>query len=207
MEIRMESMDDGGKFEHGFKWAFISLFGQDVETFTSMMLLHIDQLEKKLDTDKFQDDGPMAAFWVDMVKALDAGLVVTESSRTEPEKHDTSNRYENDTHAEDADSKHINNQEPMAETKDHNDSLVAQVNSKTVENDDLKAQIQEKVFANATLKNELRKLKGNIMDTNFAKPSILRKPVLQPLINQSVVRQPNAFQSEQPKFSKPRVVS
>ncbi|GJR07136.1 hypothetical protein Tco_0530120 [Tanacetum coccineum] len=59
------------------------------------------------------------------------------------------------------------------QTKDHNDSLIAQVNSKTVENADLKAQIQEKVFANVALKNELRKLKGNNMDTKFAKPSIL----------------------------------
>ncbi|GKC60353.1 hypothetical protein Tco_1087951 [Tanacetum coccineum] len=33
--------------------------------------------------------------------------------------------------------------------KDHNDSLIAQINSKTVENADLKARIQEKVFANA----------------------------------------------------------
>nr|GEX08624.1 hypothetical protein [Tanacetum cinerariifolium] len=48
-------------------------------------------------------------------------------------------------------------------TKDHNDSLIAQVNSKTVENADLKAQIQEEVFVNATLRNELRKLKGNYM--------------------------------------------
>ncbi|GJS54786.1 hypothetical protein Tco_0628148 [Tanacetum coccineum] len=51
------------------------------------------------------------------------------------------------------------------QTKDHNDSLIAQVNSKTVENADLKAQIQEKVFANVALKNELRKLKGNSVDT------------------------------------------
>ncbi|GKD30659.1 hypothetical protein Tco_1241437, partial [Tanacetum coccineum] len=92
-------------------------------------------------------------------------------------------------------------------TKDHNDSLIAQVNSKTVENADLKAQIQEKVFANAALKNELRKLKGNSVDTKFAKPSILGKPVLQPPRNQSVVRQPNAFKSERPNFSKPRFAS
>ncbi|GJZ07414.1 hypothetical protein Tco_0541207, partial [Tanacetum coccineum] len=71
------------------------------------------------------------------------------------------------------------------QTKDHNDSLIAQVNSKTVENADLKAQIQE----------------------NFAKPSILGKPVLQPPRNQSVVRQPNAFKSERPNFSKPRFAS
>ncbi|GJU75548.1 hypothetical protein Tco_1272618 [Tanacetum coccineum] len=82
------------------------------------------------------------------------------------------------------------------QTKDHNDSLIAQINSKTVENADLKAQIQEKVFANVALKNELRKLKGNSVDTKFAKPSILGKPVLQPPRNQSVVRQPNAFKSE-----------
>ncbi|GJS83216.1 hypothetical protein Tco_0749757 [Tanacetum coccineum] len=46
-------------------------------------------------------------------------------------------------------------------------------NEKTVQNADLKAQIQEKVFATVALKNELRKLKGNIVDTKFAKPSIL----------------------------------
>ncbi|GJT89993.1 hypothetical protein Tco_1078838 [Tanacetum coccineum] len=40
------------------------------------------------------------------------------------------------------------------QTKDHNNSLIAQINGKTVENADLKAQIQEKVFANATLINE-----------------------------------------------------
>ncbi|GJT57562.1 hypothetical protein Tco_0992616 [Tanacetum coccineum] len=93
------------------------------------------------------------------------------------------------------------------QTKDHNDSLIAQVNSKTVENADLKAQIQEKVFANVALKNELRKLKGNSVDTKFAKPSILGKPVLQPPRNQSVVRQPNAFKSERLKLSKPRFAS
>nr|GEW96104.1 hypothetical protein [Tanacetum cinerariifolium] len=92
-------------------------------------------------------------------------------------------------------------------TKDHNDSLIAQVNSKTVENVDLKAQIQEKVFANAALKNELRKLKETRVDTKFAKPSILGKPILQTHRNQSVVRQPTAFKYEQCNFSKPRFAS
>ncbi|GJS96879.1 retrovirus-related pol polyprotein from transposon TNT 1-94 [Tanacetum coccineum] len=161
----------------------------------------------------------------------------TQSSRTEPEKNDTSSRSRNNTHVEDADGKpikdrvngrdlkfrqhvHILNdtsnkakikkeievletinielehsvakllvenvklhkenehlkqtykdpydsiKQTQIQTKDHNDSLVAQVNSKTVENADLKGQIQEKVFVNAALKNELRKLKGNSMDTN-----------------------------------------
>ncbi|GJW74057.1 hypothetical protein Tco_0133427 [Tanacetum coccineum] len=47
------------------------------------------------------------------------------------------------------------------QTKDHNDSLIVQLNNKYTENADLKSQIQEKVFAIAALKNELRKLKGN----------------------------------------------
>ncbi|GKD40437.1 hypothetical protein Tco_1260644 [Tanacetum coccineum] len=56
------------------------------------------------------------------------------------------------------------------QTTDHNDSLIAQMNKKSINNADLKAQLQEKVFAIAALKNELRKLKGNSMDTKFAKP-------------------------------------
>nr|GEX54277.1 uncharacterized mitochondrial protein AtMg00810-like [Tanacetum cinerariifolium] len=155
---------------------------------------------------------------IDSSKALDADLVVTEISGIESEKHDTSSRSENDTYAEDADIKPVNDKEPVVEvqltaqnnvlvneqqhsvqsepiyntyllekvdsnitpdstnmsqneklhkenkhlkqtykdlydsiqktrvhTKDLNDSLIAQVNSKTVENADLKAQIQEEI--------------------------------------------------------------
>nr|GEU47394.1 hypothetical protein [Tanacetum cinerariifolium] len=101
---------------------------------------------------------------VDTGKALDTGLVVTNNSGTESKKHDTSSTFGNDTNVEDADNKLVNDKEPMVKTKDHNDSLIAQLNSKTIENVDLKAQIQEKVFANATLKNKLRRLKGNSVD-------------------------------------------
>ncbi|GJU11564.1 hypothetical protein Tco_1133960 [Tanacetum coccineum] len=66
---------------------------------------------------------------------------------------------------------------------------------------------QEKVFANAALKNELRKIKGNSVDTKFAKASILGKPPLQPSRNHLVVRQPNAFTSERPRISRPRFAS
>ncbi|GKD33683.1 hypothetical protein Tco_1249192 [Tanacetum coccineum] len=90
------------------------------------------------------------------------------------------------------------------QTKDHADSLIVQLNCKSIENANLKAQIQEKVFANTALKNELRKIKGNCVDTKLAKSSTLRKPVLQPHRSQSVVRQPTSFKSERPRFSKPR---
>ncbi|GKA32944.1 hypothetical protein Tco_0719311 [Tanacetum coccineum] len=426
----------GTRIEHGFKRAFMSLFGQDNDTFTSTMLLNVDQLQKQLDKDEFQEDGSMAAFWVinrqfqqfidsqftldydsqmtdkyfaeytgievkqfretllqhmsnvkksvaertrhkrlydrrvnkkkmqtqesnvDTGKALDADLVVTESSRTESKMQDTSSRSGNDTDNDDAEIRPIYDEEPMAEVqltaecnifaigqqhteqpeiinegrvdqyteecqvisplldsspdnqtteyskqsleskyillkktvaqfqkdfsrmeahcialelkyqnhalksgqhgqilneasnkakmkkeidayetinielehrvatllkenktlkkhyKDLYDSIkitrsktIEQTTSLLANNADLKAQIQEKVFAIAALKNELRKLKGNSVDTKFAKTSVLGKPVLQPLRNQSVVRQPNAFKSKRSKISKPRFAS
>ncbi|GKB29702.1 hypothetical protein Tco_0869103 [Tanacetum coccineum] len=110
------------------------------------------------------------------VKELDASSVITESSGTKSDKHDTSSSSGTYiTHAVDADIRPVNDQVLVADvdnnttpalinmchrggeidqdaeqyqakshllkTKDHNDSLIAQVNSKTVENADLKAQI------------------------------------------------------------------
>ncbi|GJX97922.1 hypothetical protein Tco_0354941 [Tanacetum coccineum] len=79
----------GTRIEHGFKRAFMSLFGQDVDTFTSTMLLNIDQLQKQLDKDEFQEVGSMTAFWV----------------------------VGNDTNADDADIRPIYDEEPMAEVQ------------------------------------------------------------------------------------------
>ncbi|GJV80116.1 hypothetical protein Tco_1515986 [Tanacetum coccineum] len=97
------------RIEHGFKQAFMSLFGQDNDTFTSMMLLNIDQLQKQLDKDEFEEDGSMAAFWVE-----DANLVITKSSRTESEVQDNSSRLGNDTDADNVDIRPIYDEEPMA---------------------------------------------------------------------------------------------
>ncbi|GJT04016.1 hypothetical protein Tco_0838478 [Tanacetum coccineum] len=106
----------------------------------------------------------------------------TQSSGTESAKQDESSRSENDTDTDDAHIRPIYDEEPVAE-------------------------IQEKVFTIAALKNDLRKLKGNSVDTKFAKTSVLGKPVLQSLRNQSVVRKPNAFKSKRPPMSKPRFAS
>nr|GEU59078.1 hypothetical protein [Tanacetum cinerariifolium] len=54
---------------------------------------------------------------VDSSKALDVDLVVTKSSGTESEKHNTSSRFRNDTHAEDADIKPGNDKESMVEVQ------------------------------------------------------------------------------------------
>ncbi|GKB16850.1 hypothetical protein Tco_0850773 [Tanacetum coccineum] len=63
------------------------------------------------------------------------------------------------------------------QSKEHCDSLIAQINAKSVENSDLNAQLQEKVFAITTLKNELRKLKGkNVVNTAVSKPNATTAP-------------------------------
>ncbi|GJS23232.1 hypothetical protein Tco_0451864 [Tanacetum coccineum] len=48
----------------------------------------------------------------------------------------------------------------------HCDSLIAQLNSKSMENADLKGQVQEKVFVTTALQNELRRLKGKLVLDN-----------------------------------------
>ncbi|GJV60489.1 hypothetical protein Tco_1466589 [Tanacetum coccineum] len=109
----------GTLIKHGFKWAFMSLFGQDDDTFTSIMFLNVDQLQKQLDKDEFQEDGSMAAFWVTQEskihtgKALDVDLVVTESSKTESNLQDESSRSGNDTNTDDIDIRPIYDEEPM----------------------------------------------------------------------------------------------
>ncbi|GJT41682.1 hypothetical protein Tco_0941547 [Tanacetum coccineum] len=105
---------------------------------------------------------------------------MTAGNGTESKEQDSSSRSGNDAHTDDADIRPIYNEEPMA---------------------------KEKGFAIAALKNELRKLTGNSVNTKFAKPSILGKPVLQPHRNQFVARQLTAFKSERPKISKERFAS
>nr|GEV92425.1 retrovirus-related Pol polyprotein from transposon TNT 1-94 [Tanacetum cinerariifolium] len=122
----------------GFERAFAALFDQDVQTFTCSMLLNLDQLEKQLDKEEFQETGSMDAFRerakhkreydrrmndrmmqskegkVDSSKALNAGLVITESSGIESDKHDTSITSGNDTDALDVDIRLKSNKEPRA---------------------------------------------------------------------------------------------
>ncbi|GJR54344.1 retrovirus-related pol polyprotein from transposon TNT 1-94 [Tanacetum coccineum] len=54
----------GSRTEGGFKRAFTTLFCQDLETFTGTMFLNMDQLQKQLDNNEFQEIGSMASFKV-----------------------------------------------------------------------------------------------------------------------------------------------
>ncbi|GJZ43726.1 hypothetical protein Tco_0590981 [Tanacetum coccineum] len=145
--LQVLSKDDlkGTHIEHGFKRAFMSLFGQDVDTFTSTILLDIDQLQKQLHKDGFQENGSMAAFWV--VKHFRDTLLqhlgnvkksVAERTRRQrqyerrvnkrhmqtqekSEVQDDSSRSGNDTDADDADIRPIYDEEPMTEVSNWTD--------------------------------------------------------------------------------------
>ncbi|GJW84677.1 hypothetical protein Tco_0157822 [Tanacetum coccineum] len=54
----------GSRTEDGFKRTFTTLFCQDLETFTGTMFLNMDQLQKQLDNNEFQEIGSMASFKV-----------------------------------------------------------------------------------------------------------------------------------------------
>ncbi|GJR07903.1 hypothetical protein Tco_0790555 [Tanacetum coccineum] len=63
------------------------------------------------------------------------------------------------------------------QSKEHCESLIAQINAKSVENSDLNAQLQEKIFAITALKNKLRKLKGKtVVDIVVSKPNATIAP-------------------------------
>nr|GEX99159.1 hypothetical protein [Tanacetum cinerariifolium] len=201
-----------------FRDTLLQLMG-NVKKSVAKKTRHQRQYEKRVNKRHIQ----MQESKIDTGKAVDANLVITKSSGTESEVQDDSNMSGNDTDAGDADIRPIYDEKPMDEvqltvegdiftieqqhTKQIEISHEEQTTSLLANNADLKAQIQEKVFAIAALKNGLRKSKGNSVDTKFAKTSVLRKLVLQPLRNQSVVRQSNAFKSERPKMLKPRFAS
>ncbi|GJZ96976.1 hypothetical protein Tco_0669310 [Tanacetum coccineum] len=135
----------GTRIEGCFEWEFTTLFDQDVQTFKGSMLTNLDQLEKQLDKEEFQETGSMDAFKksiveraqhkreydsrvnerqmqskegkFDLGKALDVGLVIIESNRTESDEQGTSSIFRNDTDALDADIRLVSNKEPVAEVQ------------------------------------------------------------------------------------------
>ncbi|GJV80292.1 hypothetical protein Tco_1516162 [Tanacetum coccineum] len=155
----------GTRIEHGFKRAFMSLFGQDDNTFTSIiqfqkfidsqfsldydsqmtdkyfieyirieanyfkntLLQHMGNVKKsiaertchQIQYDKRVNKRQMQTqkSKIDTGKAVDADLVVTESSRTESEMQDDSIMSGNDTYADDVDIRPIFDREPMVEVQ------------------------------------------------------------------------------------------
>ncbi|GJX27015.1 hypothetical protein Tco_0233311 [Tanacetum coccineum] len=133
LQVLLKQDLEGTRIEHGFKRAFMSLFGQDVDTFTSTMLLNIDQIQKQLDKDKFQEDDPWQPFGIEVKQfretllqhmgnvkksvAERTHLFVIKSSGTESKVQDESSMSGNDTDTDDADIRPIYDEEPMAEVQ------------------------------------------------------------------------------------------
>ncbi|GJT09501.1 retrovirus-related pol polyprotein from transposon TNT 1-94 [Tanacetum coccineum] len=78
---------------------------------------------------------------------------------------------------------------------------------------ELQIKLHDTIYENAKLRAQLfdkvsdqkDTSKGTSTNAKFANQSTKRKPFLQSLRNQFAVRQPNAFQSERPNFSKTRI--
>ncbi|GJS77634.1 retrovirus-related pol polyprotein from transposon TNT 1-94 [Tanacetum coccineum] len=84
------------------------------------------------------------------------------------------------------------------QTKTIIDSLQNKIHDTIYENAKLRAQLFDKISEQKDI------TKGMSANTKFTNQSTVRKPSLQSLRNNFVVRQPNAFQSERQNFSKPR---
>nr|GEX64277.1 hypothetical protein [Tanacetum cinerariifolium] len=169
-------------------------------------------------------------------RGLDASFVDKESSVTESKEQDTSSRSGNDAHDDGADIRPIYDEEPMAKVKttveinvfaigqqrteqlEFNNEGEVDQNAKEchdtcplpailTDNQTPEHSYQTLESENISLKNELRKLKGNSVNTKFPKQSVLGKPMLQSNRNQLVIRQATAFKSERPRISEPRFAS
>nr|GEW74442.1 hypothetical protein [Tanacetum cinerariifolium] len=141
----------GSRTESGFKRAFVTLSGQDIETFTGTTFLNVEQLEKQLDKKDFQEIGSMAAF------------NVLEIHRTESKEQDTSSRSGNDAHADDADIRPIYDEEPMAVEKGF--SIAA-----------LKNKLRKSTGNSVNTKFVKSSILGKPMSQPLRKKSVVRQP-------------------------------
>nr|GEX06795.1 hypothetical protein [Tanacetum cinerariifolium] len=216
------SQDDlqGSRTESGFKRAFVTLFGQDIETFTGTMFLNVEKLEKQLDKEDFQEIGSMAAFneiiefrdtliqhlesvkksideRVQLKREYDSRMNERLMQRTE-EKVDTSKAL--DASSVDTKSSRTGSKEHDTSSRSGND----------VHDDDADIRPiydEEPIDENAEECHDTCPLPAILTDNYIPEhsyQSLEWKRMSQPHRNQSVVRQQTAFKSERPRISKPR---
>ncbi|GJY32451.1 hypothetical protein Tco_0416920 [Tanacetum coccineum] len=124
---QLQQMQDKAKESLMIRKYFIAYTKTDVPLFHDKLIQHMESLREsiqerakhKREYDRRMNDRMMQSKEgnVDSSKALDAGLVVTESNETESERHVSSSRSGKDTHAEDADINSVNDKQPMAEVQ------------------------------------------------------------------------------------------
>ncbi|GJT79963.1 hypothetical protein Tco_1054305 [Tanacetum coccineum] len=198
LEIHLRDLylDNSSHAIDAFKLAFHTFFGEEHETFRAVIAYGVlrmkeDEVNALKQTKKslnkaIPHEHEMISFKlaVKMFRMLKEGntrvnvhVPLVEVQLTTPhnvlvneQHHSVQSEPSYDTHLlEKVDSNTI----PDSTNMCHRGGEIEQNAEKyqTVENADLKAQIQEKVFANAALKNELRKLKGNSVDTKKSAPA------------------------------------
>jgi hypothetical protein len=64
LQSHLSMLLEGNGFTMGFERAFITLFGQDVQTFTDIMILNLDQLRQQLVRKETSNEGSSAALCV-----------------------------------------------------------------------------------------------------------------------------------------------
>ncbi|GJX49754.1 hypothetical protein Tco_0276599 [Tanacetum coccineum] len=103
--------------EGGFERAFVALFDQD--HMESLQESIQERAKHKREYNRRMNDRMMQSKEGNVYssKALNVGLIVTESNETESVTHVSSSRSGNDTHAEDADINSVNDKQPMVEVQ------------------------------------------------------------------------------------------
>ncbi|GJS53371.1 hypothetical protein Tco_0626733 [Tanacetum coccineum] len=216
----------GTRIEYGFKRAFTTLFGQDLETFTGTMFLNMDQFEKLLDNKEFQEIGSMASFKIlefrDILiqhmeyvkKSIDErALHKREYDTTVNERQMQTKEGKVDTcKALDDNIRPIYDEEPMAEVQTTAKINVFATGQQHTEQPEFNN--EGEVDQNAKQCHDTCPLPAKLTDNQITELSYqslesgnIWKPILQLLRNQSVVRQPIAFKSERTRISKPRFAS
>nr|GEW40847.1 retrovirus-related Pol polyprotein from transposon TNT 1-94 [Tanacetum cinerariifolium] len=224
LHLKRLSQNDlqGSHTESGFKRAFETLSCQDTKTFTGIMFLNVEQLEKQFDKEDFQEIGSIATF---NVLETQFQMFITNRDYLNDE-YGTSSRSGNDAHDDDADIIPIYDEEPMVEvqttakidvfaigqqhTEQHESNNEREAKNNTVWNEkashgfrkeceqyikiqDLKAKLQDKNIAISELKRLIEKGKGKSVDTKFDRPSVVRQPNAQRIPTPSILGKPTPF--------------
>nr|GEV48590.1 hypothetical protein [Tanacetum cinerariifolium] len=233
--IKRLSQNDlkGTRTESGFKRAFATLFGQDIETFTGTMFLHVEQLEKQLDIEHFQEIGSMDAFnytqlailefrdtliqhMESVKKSIDERAqhkreydiwVNERQMQTTEEEVDTSKAL--DASLVDIESSGTESKEQDTSSRLGNDAHDYDADIRPIYDEEPMAEVQTTAKINifAIGQQHAKQPEFNNegeVDQNAEQCHDTWKPMLQSHRNQSVVRQPIAFKSERPRISKPR---
>ncbi|GJX18097.1 hypothetical protein Tco_0218929 [Tanacetum coccineum] len=197
-----------------FRYALLQHLG-NVKKSVAKRTRHQRQYERRVDRIQMQTQESK----IYTGKAVDNDLVVMESIRTDLTVQDDNSRSGNDTDVDDADIRPIYDEEPMAKIEKEIDVLETMnielehsVAKLRKENETLKQHYKDlydsiKITRSKTTEQTTSLLANNAelkaqIQEKFDKTSVLGKPVLPSLRNQSVVRQPNAFKSERAQMSK-----